>query len=191
MRVLGVSFSGRQHGNCDRCLGYCLEQLAAKDADTAAVYIREHPVRPCTDCEYACFSGALCPIHDSMDDIFDQCDRADVILWALPTYRGHLPAAYFPFSERLEGYVQRGIDIQDTILRKVHIILIGNLNAGAGIARDEIMSEWIDKRVHPQTILLSSRDHHRRSIDGDMIEEEPVRQSLDRFAHHILIHSGS
>lgn len=186
MRVLGVSFSGRQHGNCDRCLGYCLEQLAAKDADTAAVYIREHPVRPCTDCEYACFSGALCPIHDSMDDIFDQCDRADVILWALPAYRGHLPSAYFAFSERLEGYVQRGVDIEATILKKAHIILIGNSTAGADTARDEVLADF--GPFSPAFVMLSSRDYHRRSIDGDMIEAEPVRQELDRFIQSILNH---
>jgi len=35
---------------------------------------------------------------------------------------------------------------------------------------------------HPHT----SRDYHKRSIDGDMIEAEPVRQRLDRFMHSIL-----
>lgn len=182
MRALGISFSGRQHGNCDRCLAYCLEQLGSDGG--AAIHMREHPVRPCGGCDYICFSGALCPKKDSMDDIVDRCTRADVILWALPTYRGHLPAAYFAFSERLEGYVQRGIDIEDTILKKVHIILIGNVAAGAEIARDEVFADF--ESFSPAFVLLSSRDYRRRSIDGDLMDAEPVKQELDRFMHSIL-----
>jgi len=181
MRALGISFSGRQRGNCDRCLAYSLKQLGS---DSAAVYIRKHPITPCGGCEYICFSGALCPKKDPMDDIVDKCTQADVILWALPTYRGHLPSAYFAFSERLEGYVQRGVDIEKTILKKVHIILIGNATAGAKIARDEILADL--GFYDPGFVMLSSREYHRRSIDGDLIEAEPVKQKLDRFIQCIL-----
>lgn len=187
MRALGIAFSGRKNGNCDRSLAYCLDHIADGKNSAAIVYMREHPVQPCGECEYTCFSGAMCPVKDDMDDIVAQCIQADIVLWALPTYRGHLPSAYFAFSERLEGYVQRGIDVETGILKKVHIILIGNLSAGADIALYEILSEFADKPFCPETVLLSSRDYHRRSIDGDMLEEEPVRQRLDRFTHDILL----
>ena len=104
----------------------------------------------------------------------------------LPTYRGHLPAVSFAFSERLEGYVQRGADIGARILKKVHIIQAGNLSAGAETALNEALSDLIDRDFCPETIILSSREFHRKSIDGDMIDIKPVRHRLDRFTHDIL-----
>ena len=187
MRALGISFSGRRNGNCDRCLSYCLDRLARQNFATTAVHLYDHSVYPCGKCGYICFHGSLCPIQDSMAGIVGQCSQADVILWALPTYRGHLPAAYYAFSERLEGYVQRGMDIGDIIHRKVQIILIGNRCAGADTALTEALSDFADRPFCPESILLSSRDYHKKSIQGDMIDAEPVRHRLDRFIDNTIV----
>ena len=61
MRALGISFSGRKNGNCDRCLYHCLDILSESKITTTAVHIHENPIRPCGNCEYVCFSGCAFP----------------------------------------------------------------------------------------------------------------------------------
>ena len=41
MRVLGISFSGREDGNCGYCLDYCLKQFRGNEA--AVIHIQPRP----------------------------------------------------------------------------------------------------------------------------------------------------
>ncbi|MDD4796325.1 MAG: hypothetical protein PHO66_00975 [Eubacteriales bacterium] len=115
-----------------------------------------------------------------------RCAAADQILLALPTYRGHLPAAYFAFSERLEGFAQQKINFDDVLFCKANVLLIGNISAGADRALHEILSDFMGKPFGPESILLSSREYGKKSIAGDLTQDDRVRERLQKFSKDVL-----
>lgn len=112
--------------------------------------------------------------------------KADKIIFALPTYRGHLPSSYFTFSERLEGVSNDSIDLDDVLFKKVNLIVIGNLSAGGDMALHEALFEFTNKPFRTETLLLSSREYDKKSIHGDLINDNLVKQRLQKFIQNIL-----
>ncbi|MFA6940502.1 MAG: flavodoxin family protein [Clostridiaceae bacterium] len=185
MKALGISFSSRQNGNCANCAKYCLEGFKNESYETEAINIYSYNISPCSDCDYICFRNK-CPKQDDMDIIINRCIESDIIILALPTYRGHLPSSYFTFSERLQGYFKTDKSYEDDFLKKINIILIGNLSSGGDMALHEALYGFLNREFYPETILLSSRDYDRKSINGDLIDDDLVKGRLDKFIQKII-----
>lgn len=186
MKVLGIIFSYREKGNCANCIDYCLKEFKENKHETEIISIFDFDINPCSDCDYVCFYNSECPKEDGIDKIISKCIEADVIIFALPTYRGHLPSTYFIFSERLQGFFKGEESYEKDFLEKVNMIIIGNLSSGGDMALHEGLYAFINKPFYPETILLSSRDFNRKSIYGDLIEDDLVKRRLNKFIENIL-----
>ncbi|MDV3427983.1 MAG: flavodoxin family protein [Bacillota bacterium] len=184
MKILGISFSSRQNGNCEKFTEYCLEEFQNKNYETEAINLYNYNISPCRDCGYACFFSK-CPKQDDMDKLISRCIKSDIIILSLPTYRGHLSSAYFTFSERLQGYFKTDKNYEDDFLKKINLIVTGNLSSGGDMALHEALYEFSNRTFYPETILFSSRDYDRKSINGDLIEDELVKGRLDKFIEKI------
>lgn len=185
MRILGISFSYRQVGNCIDCAKYCIEAFKNKNYETEVINIFSYNISPCSNCDYICFFNK-CPKQDDMDIVINKCIESDIIILSLPTYRGHLPSSYFTFSERLQGYFKIDKNYEDDFLKKINIILIGNLSSGGDMALHEALYEYSNRAFYPETILLSSRDYDRKSINGDLIQDDLVKVRLDKYIQKII-----
>lgn len=184
MKVLGINFSYRKSGNCANCIKFCLGKLEESNVETEKIDIFDFNLSPCSDCDYLCFRGK-CPKEDGIHEIISKCKKADKIIFALPTFRGHLPSSYFIFSERLQGIFRENIDLDDVLFRKVNLIVIGNLTAGGDMALHEALSEFTNKPFQTETLLLSSREYDKRSIQGDLTDDNLVKQRLEKFISSI------
>lgn len=184
-KVVGVVFSARKKGNCLDCVEYCLKKLEKSGFSIEIVNAFDHKITPCSHCEYECFADVLkgkeelCPIRDDVPRIYEKCKSADILLFAIPTYGGHLASIYRAFTERALTQFNQFKEYRQ-LLHKVSFIIIGNLSSGGEAALYEALSDYYIIKPRPEAILLSSREYGSLSVKGDLIQVKEVREKLDR-----------
>jgi multimeric flavodoxin WrbA len=186
MKIIGLNFSSRINGNCHSCINYCLKNIEGLGHEIEIVNFFDYNINSCGMCGYNCFQTEKCVKNDDAQKLFEKLVEADIIIQAIPNFRGHLASSYFIFSERAEGFFRKAYDIDQDYLKKTNLIIIGNLSAGADMALHEAFSEYTNKPFYPESILLSSRDYGRRSINGDLIEDEQVRNRLNKYTEKLM-----
>lgn len=187
MKILGLIFSSREEGNASKMLHYCMNKLENHKNELEIINIHDLDINPCGKCNYECCRNGICPINDDIPHLFEKFVESDLIIFALPTYCGHLPSTYFILSERSQAAMSDEKNYETDFLRKVNFIFIGNIIAGGEMSSHEALSTFANRAFFPETILLSSRDYNMKPINGDMIENEHVRYKLDRFVDRLLI----
>jgi multimeric flavodoxin WrbA len=185
-KVLAVAFSARGEGNCKRLCAYCLDRFRDRGWQTELLNVFDLQVTPCDKCRYECFNDGACPIDDDVPRIYRMCGEADTVIFAVPTYGGHLASLYLAFAERAQ-YAHRGFgDFEADFLRKINFLIIGNLSAGGDMALHEALYDFANLGFWPETLLFPAREYGRSSLDGDLIENGAVRERLDGFVEAVL-----
>ena len=186
LKVLVVAFSARGEGNCKRLCTYCLGKFRDRGWQTEFLNVFDLKVTPCNKCRYECFNDEACPVDDDVPRIYRMCGEADVVIFAVPTYGGHLASLYLAFAERAQ-YAHRGFaDFEADFLKKVNFLIIGNLSAGGDMALHEALYDFANLGFWPETLLFPAREYGRSSLDGDLAESSEVRRRLDRFVEVVL-----
>lgn len=185
-KVLGVSFSARKEGNCLRLVNYCLDKFKEQGFETDVVNAYEHEINPCSHCDYECFTGKECPIKDDVPMIYQKCGSADILIFGVPTYGGHLSSLYFAFAERSQAAFKSFQECTEKLLKKINFIIIGNLSAGGDMALHEALYNFANLSFWPETLLFPAREYGRSSVKGDLINDPEVKKRLDRFVETIL-----
>ena len=186
MKIVGLNFSSRKEGNCSYCVDYCLKKIESMGYDVEVINFFDYEVNSCGLCGYQCFQAEKCVKTDDAKELFEKLTDADIIIYAIPTFRGHLASSFFILSERAQGVFRKDFDFDADYLRKINLIVIGNLSSGADMALHEAFYDFTNKSFYPESILLSSREYGRRSIKGDLIEDELVRNKLEKYANKII-----
>jgi multimeric flavodoxin WrbA len=185
MKILGINFSGRTNGNCSQSLQFCLDVYKKNGHETKFINLSEQTLEPCGDCNYNCFQ-ADCVKTDNFREIYLKMVEADKIIFAVPTYCGHLSSSFFIFSERSQGFYNHSNSDEDDILKKINLIIIGNSSSGGDMALSEALCIFNNRSYFPEVLLLSSIEYGRRSILGDLVEENEIRSRLTRFSNRII-----
>lgn len=186
MKVVGLNFSSRVNGNCYSCVDYCLKRFKSKGYDVEVINFFDYEVNPCGLCAYQCFYTGKCIKNDDAKELFGKLTDADIIIYAVPTFGGHLASSFFILSERENGIFRSGQDYDADYLKKINFIVIGNLSDGADMAFHEAFYGFTNKDFYPESILLSAKEYGKRSINGDLIEDESVRNKLEKYSDRII-----
>ncbi len=186
MKALGMAFSARREGNCLRLTRYCLGEFERRGFETGVLNAYELQINPCSHCNYECFATGECPIRDDAETIYRKCESADVLIFAVPTYGGHLSSLYLAFSERVGVFFRRSAESAAKFMRKINLLIIGNLSAGGDMALHEALYDFMDLGFRPEALLFPAREYGRISIDGDLIEVPHVKERLKGFVDRIL-----
>lgn len=186
MKVLSIVFSAREEGNCLKCVEYCLDRFREYGFETEVMNAFELEIRSCSHCGYECFDNKKCPIEDSVLEIYKKCEDADILIFAIPTYGGHLSSIYFAFTERSQAIFKSFLECTERLYRKINFIIIGNLSAGGDMALHEALYSFANLDFWPETLLFPASEYGRSSIKGDLIEVPEVKKRLDRFVEMIL-----
>ncbi|KUH34722.1 hypothetical protein APY94_00640 [Thermococcus celericrescens] len=184
MKVIGVAFSARKGGNCARILRFCLQKFEEKGHETELVEAYDLEIRPCSHCEYECFTGN-CPINDDVPALYRKAIKADVLIFAVPTYGGHASGLYRAFSERGQA-VFKSYEEWKAFKEKLNFILIGNTSSGGDMALHEVLYGLTGGESWPEAVLLSSNEYGGGSLRGNLIEHPEVRARLERFVERII-----
>jgi multimeric flavodoxin WrbA len=193
MKALGVTFSARKRGNCLNCAEYVLGKLKEQGFETEIINAYDHEIKPCSHCNYQCFSEELrdkkeeCPIQDDAPKIYGKMKEADVILLTVPTYSGKPASIYNAFTERAQGIIKDYKEFKNTILNKIiAIIVIGNIPAGGDLAYHTVILDHHDCKYPLPSLLIQAAEYGQGSIYGTLTENEKVRDRLDNLVNLIL-----
>jgi len=184
--ALGIVFSARQKGNCYDCVNYCLQQLEGRDIKTRIVDLSEYKILPCSNCNYECFSERIrgtkesCPIKDDLPKIYKEFENANIVVFGIPTYVGHVPALYRAWEER-----SLGIYGFDKFYRILEGKIYGFIVIGSYFALNEALHRFYGM---PKVtwILLRSREYGLDPLKKGLIEVPDVKRRLDMFASALL-----
>jgi multimeric flavodoxin WrbA len=193
MKALGIAFSARKRGNCLDCAEYVMAKLKDYMFQTEIINAYEYEIKPCSHCNYECFSQNLrgtdedCPIQDDVPKIYSKMKEANIIVIAVPTYGGKASSLYYAFGERAQGIFKRYEEFKNTILSKIiALIVIGNIPAGGDLAYHAVILDYYDCKCPPSSVLLQASEYGRNSIRGDLVKDERVRGRLDNLVNSIL-----
>lgn len=78
------------------------------------------------------------------------------------------------------------MEYENSFLKKVNLIIIGNLSSGGDMALHEALYSFVNRSFYPEAILLSSREYNKSSIEGDLIDSNDVKNKLNNFIHNIM-----
>lgn len=181
MRALGLIFSARKQGNCYDCVSYCLQQLEKREIETRIISLSEHKIQQCSNCKYECFSERIsgtkesCPKKDDLPKIYKELEDANVVVFGIPTYVGHVPALYRAWEER-----SLGIYGFDKFYRILEGKIYGFIVIGSYFALNEALH-----RFHgmPKVtwILLRSREYGLDPLKKGLMKVPDVKRRLDTF----------
>jgi multimeric flavodoxin WrbA len=193
MKALGIAFSARKRGNCLSCLEYVIRKLKNRGFKTEIINCYEHEIRPCSHCNYECFSRELrnteetCPIQDDVPMIYQKITAANIIIFAVPTYGGNISALYRAWSERAQGVFKSYSEFIQALLRKVvAFIVIGNVPDGATLTYHTIVEDFANARIPPAGIVLQPEEYGMSSLRGDLVANEQVKKRLDNLVKMII-----
>ena len=194
MKIVGLVFSARKEGNGFNFMKYCLDRFEKKGFETKLVNAFDFDIKPCSHCNYECYSEEIrdthenCPVNDDVPKVFELTRDADGLLIAVPCYGGHTPAIYKAWTERvphlpeLNQLVKRDFaKFQELFLNKIKgFIIIGNLTAMGDMTLHEVLVDFYNVEP-PDVLLIQSREYSAGALKGNLIEIPAVRERLDRF----------
>lgn len=85
MFVLGLQGSPRKNGNTSAILSAFLDQAEKLGADTEYLDVPREKISPCIECG-TCEKEGFCSIKDSMQEIYFQLRRADIVVMGTPVF---------------------------------------------------------------------------------------------------------
>ena len=185
LKALGMVFSARRRGNCHDCVGHCLQQLAKKGFDTRLIDFYDYNVTLCSNCDYECFSPRIrgtqekCPKNDDMAKLYQEFEKAEVIVFGIPTYVGHVPALFRAWEERSLGIYGFGRFSQVLLNRVYGFIVVGSYSA---------LSEALFRFHGLPNItwtLLRSREYGLDPLKTGLIGVSDVRARLNTLVENL------
>lgn len=91
MKVVGISASPRRSGNSEILMDRALEGAASAGADVEKITLNELSFKPCQECG-GCDKSGICIIHDDMEHIYKELDKADAVILSSPIFFESLSA---------------------------------------------------------------------------------------------------
>jgi len=182
---LGLVFSSRKRGNCYDCVNYCLQRLAKKGFHTLLINFNDYNVVPCSNCDYECFSERIrgteerCPKKDDMAKIYREFEKAEVVVFGVPTYVGHVPALYRAWEERSLGIYGFG-GFSRVLSNKAY----GFIVVGSYFALNEALFRFHGLPKVTWT-LLRSREYGLDPLKTGLIEVSDVKVRLDTLVENL------
>jgi len=193
VRVACIVFSARQRGNCWDCADFLLGELRRRGFDGEIINICEYDVKPCSRCEYECFSKTKkCPVRDDAKRIYEKLEKSHGITFVAPTYGGTPPALFFAFKERAQ-MLDRKTWKRIWDKKVLSFVVLGN-ERGASVL-DVIITPWeywknafsgMSFKIAGYELIQPRRAEKGDTISGGIIQDELIQQRLKSMAKSVV-----
>jgi multimeric flavodoxin WrbA len=129
MRVLGIAGSPRRNGNTDLLLAEFIKGAESKGAEVKTIVLNDLDIAPCQHCD-ACLKAGKCRIDDDMQMVYQELEKADVIVLASPIQFTGVTAQMKAMIDRLQSlwakkYILKIPPLGDDRERKGFFISVG------------------------------------------------------------------
>ncbi|HSV97773.1 MAG TPA: flavodoxin family protein [Spirochaetota bacterium] len=108
LSVMGVSGSPVKNGNVELFMRAMLGEAARRGASVEAAHLSRLDVRDCVHCNFCLRKqepGRYCSIKDDAQGLFENAERADILLLASPVYFMRTSGRMACFLDRLRVFV--------------------------------------------------------------------------------------
>ena len=103
MKILAINGSPRK-GNIEFMLHEILRFTRKKSVDVSAIKLRKRNINFCDANDDGCPKTGKCDIHDDMQHIYQELEKADIVILASPTYFSNVTAHMKKFIDRCNPY---------------------------------------------------------------------------------------
>lgn len=103
MNVFGIVCSPRKGGNTEILVNEALAAARELHADTEIFSVAGKTINPCDSCE-ACRKTKVCHIKDDMQEIYQEMEQADALVFGTPVYYGSVSAQAKAVMDRTYAY---------------------------------------------------------------------------------------
>ncbi|MDP2730688.1 MAG: flavodoxin family protein [Dehalococcoidales bacterium] len=129
MKVLGIAGSPRRDGNTDILLAELMRGAASKGAEVKTIVLADLKISPCEHCDN-CLKTGECKIQDDMQTIYQEFERADVVVLASPIQFSGITAPMKAMIDRFQSrwarkYVLKKPPLGDERPRKGFFVSVG------------------------------------------------------------------
>ena len=105
MKILGLIGSPRKNSNTDLLVSAILEGARKNKYSTEKVYLYQFEIKPCVDCKTCKIGNFKCVLKDSMRELYNKLEKADVIVFGTPLYWYGPSAKMKLLIDRLRPYI--------------------------------------------------------------------------------------
>jgi multimeric flavodoxin WrbA len=99
MKVLALIAGPRKKQVTDRIADAALSGARARGAQTEKIYLYDLNIEPCRGCMY-CRQEKKCIIEDDQRIVLEKMDKADLVIFASPTYISNVTSVAKKFMDR-------------------------------------------------------------------------------------------
>lgn len=181
-RIVAIVGSYRKNGTVDQAVDAVLAGAREKGAETAKIYLIDHPIEFCANCRLCTQkpgkARARCVQNDGLEEILATIDSADSIVLGSPVNFYNATALFRRFLERLLGYAywpweQWSPRIRDTRPTRKAVLIASSAAPGifipiaTGAAKAlRIAAKMLGTRTvgHLWIGLVGGRPHYELSI---------------------------
>ena len=178
-RKLYLSFSGRNHGNCEAIARYLINKI-----DTY-VSFKDLSYHSCSKCDYECFKNKCKYRDDDIYSLLESFDNYQKIIFLVPMYCGNPSSLYFIITERMQDYFNHNEEKYATFLKKLFIIgIFGSKEATPTFI--PVLSSWFEKEDVKTHILGIERHLYHQKMNDDILANAEIKARLNEFLNTII-----
>lgn len=181
MHITILNFSGKLgRGNCSSITDHIKEKVR-QTHEVHSFHVPSLHMIPCGGCQYSCLKPPKrqCDHLDDSAELYKAICDSDAAFYLIPIYSDYPCAHYFIFHEKSQILSEEGFHRYSAIRK--HFIFIAN--TGHENLRHLVESE---PGQDNDFLILSTRQFHSRSIDGDLMEIPTCIQVLDDYIDSCL-----
>ena len=176
-----VNFSGRSSdGNGEKLSKFVNGLLEGK---AGLINFSSLNVSGCNRCDYECLRRDSCKyINDDVKKLYDILLKSDCIIFIIPVYCNYPCSNYFVFHERAQCCFNEE-NYDKYVSKPIKFIIIANSGYEnvMGVLRDDFK-----KIAEEDVVVLGSRKYGTKSVNGDLIEYDEVKQEIRRLLDGII-----
>lgn len=185
--VLALMGSPRKGQNTDALLDYLLDGIKDNnEVEINKIYLKDKDVRGCTGCDY-CGKSGECISKDSMNDIYAEFDRSDIIILAAPIYFNSVNSLTKTMIDRCQKYWSLKYSLNEKYKNTDDRIGIFLSTGGAPLEHDQFNgSIYVMDYFFRAINAKYSGNYFVSNTDNDPVKErEDVKSELYKIGKNI------
>jgi multimeric flavodoxin WrbA len=143
MKILGIVCSPRKGGNTEILVKEALEAAREAGGETELMLVAEKNIAPCDGCG-ACEGDGICVIDDDMQEMYQQLELADGVIFGTPVYFVNMTAQAKAIIDRTYPFLRAG-----KLRGKVAASIVVARRVGAAQVLSLMYSYFVAQRMIP------------------------------------------
>ncbi len=175
-KILALMASPRKGGNTDTLVSSLLKAAGENGADIEKIYLADHVIKPCVQCEYCHEDGAsACNIADDFGAIAEKMAGADIIVLATPIWWSSMHSLLKLLLDRCYSLLDKNwsnFKLQGKGFIVVACQTQGNLDLYANplVKEFEVYQEWLKIKVIG-SLVASAEGKGDVGVDAEIMEK--------------------